>query len=365
MRVINVVGARPNLVKIASIIEETAKHPEIEQILLHTGQHYDDNMSKVFFDDLNIPRPDLYLGVGSASHAEQTARIMLAFEQVLLECKPDLVLVVGDVNSTMACAITALKLRTPVAHVEAGLRSFDRTMPEEINRVVTDALSDLLFTTEESANENLQREGIPEEKIFFVGNVMIDTLLKHRKKAMHTGILETLHLKRGEYAILTLHRPSNVDDREVFLRIIDALDWVQRRIRLVFPAHPRTAKQIHDFGLGSKFEAINNLLLLEPLGYLEFLGLMSQAKFVLTDSGGIQEETTILQVPCLTLREQTERPVTVKEGTNIVVGNRTERIIEESKKILAGKAKEGRVPKFWDGKAAKRIVEVIRAKCVQ
>ena len=365
MRVINVVGARPNLVKIASIIEETAKHPEIEQILLHTGQHYDDNMSKVFFDDLNIPRPDLYLGVGSASHAEQTARIMLAFEQVLLECKPDLVLVVGDVNSTMACAITALKLRTPVAHVEAGLRSFDRTMPEEINRVVTDALSDLLFTTEESANENLQREGIPEEKIFFVGNVMIDTLLKHRKKAMHTGILERLRLKRGKYVVLTLHRPSNVDDREVFLRIIDALDWVQRRIRLVFPAHPRTAKQIHDFGLGSKFEAINNLLLLEPLGYLEFLGLMSQAKFVLTDSGGIQEETTILQVPCLTLREQTERPVTVKEGTNIVVGNRTERIIEESKKILEGKAKEGRVPRFWDGKAAKRIVEVIRARCVQ
>jgi len=359
MRVINVVGARPNLVKIASIIEEMAKHPEIEQILLHTGQHYDDNMSKVFFDDLNIPHPDLYLGVGSASHAEQTARIMLAFEQVLLECMPDLVLVVGDVNSTMACAITAVKLKTPVAHVEAGLRSFDRTMPEEINRVVTDVLADLLFTTEEDANQNLLREGIAADKIHFVGNVMIDTLLRHREKALKTEILERLGLKKGEYAVLTLHRPSNVDDEETFLGIIGALDWIQKRMKLVLPAHPRTTRRIHEFDLEERFEGMSNFLLLEPLGYLEFLNLMNNSRFALTDSGGIQEEATILGVPCLTLRKNTERPVTVTEGTSIVVGSRTKRIIEESGKILEGVVKKGRIPGLWDGQAAERIVQVI------
>jgi len=352
------------MMKIAPIVEEMGRYPDIEPILLHTGQHYDDNLSQVFLRDLNLPEPDIYLGVDSDSHARQTARVMMAFERVLLEQQPDLVLVVGDVNSTLACAVTAAKVGVPIAHVEAGLRSFDRRMPEEINRVVTDALSDLLFTTEESANENLRREGIPEEKICFVGNVMIDTLLKHRRKAMRTGILERLRLKKGEYVVLTLHRPSNVDDREAFLRIIQALEWIEAQIKIVFPAHPRTVKRVQEFGLQERFGGMSNLLLLEPLGYLDFLGLMNSSKFVLTDSGGIQEETTVLQIPCLTLREQTERPVTVTEGTNIVVGSRTERIVEESRRILNGEVKRGKVPKLWDGKAAERIVGVIRARCV-
>jgi len=362
MRVVNVVGARPNMMKIAPIVEEMGRYPDIEPILVHTGQHYDDNLSQVFLRDLNLPEPDIYLGVGSDSHARQMARIMVEFEGVLLDRKPDLILVVGDVNSTLACAVTAAKVGVPIAHVEAGLRSFNRRMPEEINRVVTDALSDLLFTTCEDANLNLNREGIPEEKIFFAGNVMIDTLLKHRQKAMHTGILERLHLKKGEYVVLTLHRPSNVDDREAFLRIIQALKWIEAQIKVVFPAHPRTVKRVQEFGLQERFDGMSNLLLLEPLGYLDFLGLMSQAKFVLTDSGGIQEETTVLQIPCLTLREQTERPVTVTEGTNVVVGSRTERIIEESGRILNGEVKKGKVPKLWDGKAGERIVGVLRQR---
>lgn len=359
MRVINVVGARPNLVKIAPIVEQMGRYPQVEPILLHTGQHYDFAMSKIFFEQLSLPEPDIYLGVGSASHAEQTARIMVGFEQVLLEHRPDLVLVVGDVNSTLACAVTAAKLGVPVGHVEAGLRSFDRRMPEEINRVVTDALSDYLFATCTDANENLRREGIDDSKIFFVGNVMIDTLLKYRAQSLELDTLEKYKLRPGEYAVLTLHRPSNVDEREILERILEALAVVGERVKIVFPAHPRTVKRLQEFGLWERATSLFGLLLIEPLGYLQFLNLMAKARFVLTDSGGIQEETTVLGVPCLTLRENTERPVTVREGTNRVIGSSREAIVTESLKILDGHGKRGRVPALWDGCAAERIVRIL------
>lgn len=340
MKVLHVVGARPNFIKIASIMAEMARFPAwFEQVLVHTGQHYDDEMSQVFFDDLEIPQPSVYLGVGSGSHAEQTARIMLAFEPVLLEQKPDLVLVVGDVNSTLACALVAAKLCISVVHVEAGLRSFDRTMPEEINRVLTDQIADFLFTTEKSANENLAHEGIPREKIYFVGNTMIDTLLQHRK----------------QYALLTLHRPSNVDIPEVLTGILDALAEIQVHLPVIFPAHPRTMKQIRKFGLEDKLAAMPNLRVMGPLGYLEFLGLMTNARLVLTDSGGIQEETTVLGIPCLTLRENTERPVTVTRGTNEVVGRDPQQIVAKAIAALC-------IPELWDGHAAERIVDILKEK---
>ncbi|MBI5747835.1 MAG: UDP-N-acetylglucosamine 2-epimerase (non-hydrolyzing) [Nitrospinae bacterium] len=359
MKIINVTGARPNMMKVAPLIKEIKIHKELTPLLLHTGQHYDEKMSKVFFNDLSMPEPDIYLGVGSGSHAVQTAKVMVEFEKVLLSENPDFVVVVGDVNSTMACAITAVKLHIPVAHVEAGLRSFDRTMPEEINRIVTDSVSDYLFTTSEDANENLKKEGIPAEKIFFVGNVMIDTLLNHKEKADRSDITQRLGLKKGEYAVLTLHRPSNVDGKESLERILDALLYIQKRIKIVFPVHPRTLKMIKEYGFSDITKEIKNLIILEPLGYLDFLKLMNDAMFVLTDSGGIQEETTILQIPCLTLRENTERPVTVMEGTNTIVGNDKERIIKEAENILNNGGKAGRVPKLWDGRAAERIVEII------
>jgi len=346
--------------KIAPVMEELARHPgRFDQVLVHTGQHYDDKMSQVFFDDLHIPRPDVYLGVGSGSHAEQTAKVMLAFEPVLLEQKPDLVLVVGDVNSTLACALVATKLHIPVAHVEAGLRSFDRAMPEEINRVLTDQIANLLFTTERDANENLLREGVSEEKIHFVGNVMIDTLLQHKERALALDVPGEYSLERGGYALLTLHRPSNVDVPEVLAGILDALAEIQARLPIIFPAHPRTVKRVQEFGLEGKLAAMPNLRVTEPLGYLEFLNLMANARLVLTDSGGIQEETTILGVPCLTLRENTERPVTVTEGTNTLVGCDPERIVSEALTVLNGKSKTVRVPELWDGQAARRIAEVI------
>ncbi len=360
MRVLNVVGARPNLMKIAPLVEEMRRYPDIRQRLLHTGQHYDEAMSQVFFDELGIPRPDLYLGVGSGSHAAQTARVMVGFEQVLLEERPDAVVVVGDVNSTLACAITAAKVGVPLAHVEAGLRSFDRRMPEEINRIVTDALSDLLFTTSRDAGENLQREGIPAEKVFFVGNVMIDTLLKHRERARTLGTPARLGLQPGRYALLTLHRPSNVDDPAVFSGILDALAEIQRDLPILFPIHPRTAGRLREFGLEGRLLMAPDLRLVEPLGYLEFLDLMMHARAVLTDSGGIQEETTILGIPCLTLRENTERPVTITEGTNTLVGNDPVRIVDGVRRILAGESKAGRVPELWDGHAGRRIVEILR-----
>ncbi|MBN2267751.1 MAG: UDP-N-acetylglucosamine 2-epimerase (non-hydrolyzing) [Candidatus Babeliaceae bacterium] len=362
MKILNVAGARPNFMKIAPLIKEMQKHPEIQPVLIHTGQHYDDKMSKFFFSDLQIPQPDIDLEVGSASHAVQTAKIMMAFEEVLLKEQPDLVVVVGDVNSTIGCALPAVKLNIPVAHVEAGLRSFDRSMPEEINRVLTDAISEYLFVTEPSGKENLLREGVPQDKIYFVGNVMIDTLLANKAKADQSLVLQTLNLRPQEYALLTLHRPSNVDVREIFLSILEALEEIQTHLPIIFPVHPRTRKRIAEFGLTARVDSMRNFRLTEPFGYLDFLKLMAEAKLMLTDSGGIQEETTILQIPCITLRENTERPITVQQGTNVIVGTNTERIIQESHNILNGKSLSAKMPDLWDGKAAERIVKILIEK---
>ena len=369
MKIINVVGARPNFMKIAPLVKVMSQYEQIEQVLVHTGQHYDDNMSKLFFDDLLLPKPDIYLEVGSASHAVQTASIMVKFEKILMEQKPDLVLVVGDVNSTIACALVGAKLGIPVAHVEAGLRSFDKTMPEEINRVLTDSISEYLFVSEQSGVDNLLNEGVSAEKIFFVGNVMIDTLLCYKSKAKGSKILEKLEIDSGGYALMTMHRPGNVDSRDRLDEIFDALGKIQDKLKIVFPVHPRTLDRIKGFGFDERYPFLNtdregksNFITVEPLGYLDFLHLMSNAKFVLTDSGGIQEETTVLGVPCLTLRENTERPATVNVGTNTILGTDCRKIVEESARILQGQVKTGGVPVLWDGKAAQRIVDVLLKK---
>ncbi len=354
--------------KIAPLIEEMTKYPDLEPVLVHTGQHYDDVMSKFFFKDLGIPKPDVNLEVGSASHAVQTAMIMQRFEPVLLQGRPDLVIVVGDVNSTIACALTSVKLGIPVAHVEAGLRSFDRTMPEEINRVLTDAISDYLFTTEKSATENLLREGIAKEKIYFVGNVMIDTLMRHRRKADRSEILAKMGATEGSYGLVTLHRPSNVDCRDTLENILYALEKIGQRLPLIFPCHPRTREKIEAFRLLSYVNAKDKskislgIHFCDPLGYLDFLKLMAEARVVLTDSGGIQEETTILGIPCVTLRENTERPVTITEGTNTVVGRDKDKIVENALKVLNGHSVKGNIPELWDGKAAERIVKILRTR---
>jgi UDP-N-acetylglucosamine 2-epimerase (non-hydrolysing) len=358
----------------------------IEHVLVHTGQHYDISLSDFFFDDLELPKPDLFLRVGSASHSRQTARVMQRFETVLLREKPDVVLVVGDVNSTLACALVTKKsfclgpagktqFIPKLAHVEAGLRSFDRTMPEEVNRVITDALSDYLFTTEESANRNLTQEGISRDKIHLVGNVMIDTLLRHRSKAEQSTVLSDLHLRLNEkeirpYVVLTLHRPANVEDERCLTLILQALLDIAEQMPVVFPAHPRTSKRIQELDLGEFFidplfdgdeqrHSRARIRLIPPLGYLDFLQLMSHARLILTDSGGIQEESTILGIPCLTLRENTERPVTVEQGTNVVVGSDRRRIMEEFRKVLNGQRKPAVPPRYWDGKAAQRILQVL------
>ncbi|MCJ7508808.1 MAG: UDP-N-acetylglucosamine 2-epimerase (non-hydrolyzing) [candidate division Zixibacteria bacterium] len=373
---------------------QTNQRNLIDYKLVHTGQHYDYEMSKVFFEDLEIPEPDIYLGVGSGTHAEQTGKVMIEFEKVLFQEKPDLVLVVGDVNSTLACALASVKLDIPVAHVEAGLRSFDRTMPEEINRLLTDQISDFLFTPSPDANENLKKEGIPEEKIFLVGNVMVDSLLYNLGKAQKSDILEKLGLQKelstancllptaycslptdycslpSAYCLLTLHRPSNVDEKDSFLNIIKALTEISKRISIIFPIHPRTRKQIEAFGFEHYFTNSSphtshltphacGIRCVDPLGYLDFLNLMMHSKFVMTDSGGIQEETTVLGIPCLTLRDTTERPITISQGTNVLVWNDTQKIIDEAFKILNGKGKKGNCPEFWDGKTAERIVETL------
>ncbi len=357
IKVVNVVGARPNFMKIAPIVAELGRRPhEFEQVLVHTGQHYDEAMSDAFFDDLGIPRPDVNLEVGSASHAEQTARIMLAFESVVVEHEPDWVLVVGDVNSTIAATLVTAKLGPRVAHVEAGLRSRDRRMPEEINRLATDALADLLLTPSRDADANLLAEGHSPEKIVFVGNVMIDTLLAHRERARASRVLDDLGVEPGSYAALTLHRPSNVDDRATLEGIFGALEKIATRLPVVFPVHPRTRARMREFGL----EPSDRIRIVDPLGYLDFLRLYSESRLVLTDSGGIQEETTALGIPCLTLRENTERPVTVSEGTNQIVGTDPERIVSAAEEILDGRRVfEGRVPDLWDGKAAVRIVDAL------
>jgi len=347
MKIILVVGARPNFMKIAPLVEEIKKRG-IDYQLVHTGQHYDDFMSDSFFRDLGIPRPDVNLNVGSKSHAKQTADIMIKFEDVVLDYKPDLVLVVGDVNSTIACALVAVKLGIKVAHVEAGLRSFDRKMPEEINRILTDQISDYLFVTEQNAVKNLQNEGI-KDNVFLVGNVMIDTLLKNKERARERSVYS------GEFALLTLHRPSNVDRKEKFEEIVCALEEINNKIKIVFPMHPRTRKKAEEFGF---LERLNKLELMGPSGYLDLLNLQMNASFVLTDSGGIQEETTVLGVGCLTLRDNTERPLTVEYGTNKVIGTKREDIVRESFALLE-KGVEKRVPALWDGKASERILDVL------
>jgi len=373
-----VVGARPNFMKAAPLIQEMKKDPRFLPLLIHTGQHYDPMMSDSFFRELRLPRPWMYLGVGSGTHAEQTGRIMIEFEKICLAKRPDLVAVVGDVNSTIACALAAVKLNIPVAHVEAGMRSWDRTMPEEINRILTDQISDYLFTSCGDAVRNLVREGIPRSRIFFVGNVMIDTLQKHKALAGNSKILERLGLKRQtrieRYALLTLHRPSNVDDPAVLKAILKAIADLSNKIDVVFPAHPRTIKHIRSLGLEKTVHFMKalpartpnksrqNLVTVPPLGYLDFLRLMSRASLVLTDSGGIQEETTILGIPCLTLRENTERPITVKEGTNHLVGNDPERILRTASRVLRSQQFPVKRPRYWDGKAARRIVSVLKAR---
>ena len=349
MKVLNVVGARPNFIKIAPIVEQMKTTPEIHGMLVHTGQHYDQGMSDIFFQELGIPRPEIHLGVGSGTHAEQTARVLTAFEGVCLAQKPDWVVVVGDVNSTMACTLVAAKLQIPVAHVEAGLRSNDRTMPEEINRIVTDSLADVLFTTSRDADENLKHEGIDPSKIYFVGNVMIDTLLKHRERAQSLG------KSTENYALVTLHRPSNVDDPAVFGEILEALREIAEEMSVIFPIHPRTAKRISEFGLET-----GKICMTKPHGYLEFLNLTSQAKVVLTDSGGLQEETTIMGIPCLTLRNNTERPVTITHGTNIMTGTNRNRILTGFRRVINGEWHPSGPPELWDGHAAERIVRVIK-----
>ena len=405
MKIFIVAGARPNFMKIAPIIESLKKYNQsaskkIRYYLIHTGQHYDQQMSHFFFHDLGLPIPDIDLEVGSASHAVQTAEIMKRFENACIKENPTHVLVVGDVNSTIACALVSSKLGIKIIHVEAGLRSFDRSMPEEINRVLTDAISDFLFTTETNANENLRREGISDEKMYFVGNVMIDTLLKHKEKAIKSDILYRLGLitnesldakKRAEvrdcttssesieaissYAVLTLHRPSNVDSKKQFKDIIKGVYKISSEIPIIFPVHPRTLNRIREFNLSDYFvwfskplskitTQTHGIICTEPLGYLEFLHLMSNAKLVLTDSGGIQEESTILRVPCVTIRENTERPITVSHGTNVIAGVKKEDIVKAALSQLTFHSKFLNLtnPPLWDGKASERIVDILIKK---
>jgi len=371
MKILSVVGARPNFVKIAPLLAEMRKHAGILPLLVHTGQHYDLEMSDFFFQDLGIPHPDINLEVGSASAARQVALIIERLEPVLMAERPDLVVLVGDVNSTLAGALTAVKLGIPVAHVEAGLRSFDRTMPEEINRVVTDAISDLLFVSEPSGVENLLKEGRPAGKIFLVGNVMIDSLKNCLAQARQSEPLEDSAIwgeirsdRPTRFALVTLHRPSTVDDASVLRPIWQALEEIAKAIPMLFPVHPRTLKRLRDLGLDSSGLALplarpNGIRLIAPLSYLRFLRLESLATFVITDSGGIQEETTVLGVPCLTVRENTERPITITEGTNTLVGLDPERLEHEAHQILHGKGKQGRTPALWDGRAAQRIVGIL------
>jgi UDP-N-acetylglucosamine 2-epimerase (non-hydrolysing) len=343
MKIINIVGARPNFMKIAPLMEQYKHHSNIEPLLVHTGQHYDEKMSDLFFRQLGIPEPDINLEVGSGTHAFQTAEIMKAFEPVVLEHKLDAVLVVGDVNSTIACGLVAVKLGVKLIHVEAGLRSYDRSMPEEINRVLTDSISDMLFCTEQSGIDNLIKEGIASETIHLVGNVMIDTLLNNLQKAKESKIIEQLQsqglIGSDGFAVLTMHRPSNVDGSTTFSQILDALEVIQKDLPILFPIHPRTRRNLAELGLQARMDSLQNIHLMDPIGYLDFLKLNSCAKVVLTDSGGIQEETTVLKVPCITLRENTERPITAEIGSNQIVGT-----------------------PLWDGKAAQRIVRILLEK---
>lgn len=371
LKIIVVAGARPNFMKVAPLVRAMHRYPELEVCLVHTGQHYDFGLSTVFFDDLGIPRPEYELGVGSGSHATQTAEIMKRFELVCLNEQPGLVVVVGDVNSTVACSLVAAKLGIPLAHVEAGLRSFDRSMPEEINRVVTDALADYLFTTEEKANANLVREGVERRRIYYVGNVMIDTLRQWQARAAHSLILHQLKLQDGEgihpYGVVTLHRPSNVGGPAALAEIFSALEQLAHEVPLVFPVHPRTQATLREMGRPgpqpqhrAQVPMRGDLLLVEPLGYLDFLRLLEHAQVVLTDSGGIQEEATVLGVPCVTLRTTTERPVTLEVGMNVLAGSEPETIVRLGKMMLQRGRQRGSTPPLWDGRASDRIVDILK-----
>lgn len=374
LKIMSIAGARPNFMKLASIVRAIEKHNdafaerEVQHIIVHTGQHYDQKMSDSFFVDLGIPQPDINLEVGSGSHAAQTAEIMKRFEPVLLEQCPDILLVVGDVNSTIACTLVAAKIEYPVekkrvrpiiVHVEAGLRSFDRDMPEEVNRILTDAISDLLFTTEELSLTHLLNEGVAAEKVHFVGNVMIDTLMQHVEKADLSTIKDRLDIGKKNYALITMHRPSNVDRLEQLQPLVECIEHLSRQQYIVFPVHPRTKNCLNSFGLYSLLEANPNITLADPLGYLDFLKLIKDATVVITDSGGIQEETTVLGVPCVTLRENTERPVTIDIGTNYLIGTEPTKIISTVSEILKGEGKKGAIPPLWDGHAGERIVDLL------
>jgi UDP-N-acetylglucosamine 2-epimerase (non-hydrolysing) len=360
-KIISVVGARPNFMKVAPLHRAFLKYSDkVQHLICHTGQHYDENMSKIFFDDLELPKPDFYLGVGSGSHAEQTGRIMIEFEKILLEKKPDLIVVVGDVNSTIACTLTAAKLHIKTAHVEAGLRSFDRKMPEELNRLLTDQISDFLFVTEKSGLENLKKDGIPDEKVFFVGNVMIDSLAYFLSKAQRSDALEKYNLGPSNYVLVTLHRPSNVDSKEQLDKILNMLNSIAQKRKIIFPIHPRTKSNIDRYSLLNKIDP--NVILCDPIGYIDFLNLLRNSELVITDSGGIQEETTYLGVQCITVRESTERPITVEIGTNHLVGNDFKKAEITANNILNGSSKKGTIPNLWDGKAAERISEIIVSK---
>ncbi len=357
-KIISVVGARPNFIKIAPVAKAFKKYrKEVKHLICHTGQHFDKRMSEIFFDQLQMPKPDFNLGVGSGSHAEQTARIMLDLEKVLTAERPDLVIVPGDVNSTLAAALVASKMGIPIAHVEAGLRSFDKTMPEEINRIVTDVVSDYLFVTEHSGMHNLRDEGMDESKIHFVGNTMIDTLETHYETIESCTITTEMGLPQNKYILGTFHRPSNVDEPEALKELMETLERLAKERILIFPVHPRTRKNIQKHKLDKNIS--KNLVITEPFGYIEFLSLMRYAELVITDSGGIQEETTYMGVQCITVRKNTERPVTIDVGTNHLVGTIMEKVEKTALDILGGTTKPGRIPELWDGKAAKRIAEVI------
>jgi UDP-N-acetylglucosamine 2-epimerase (non-hydrolysing) len=358
-RVACVAGARPNFMKVAPLLRAMSGHPRLEALFVHTGQHYDENMSGTFLDELGLPAPDVHLGIGSVANGHPTARIMEAFAHALPALAPDLVLVVGDVNSTVACSLVAAQRSLAVGHVEAGLRSFDRTMPEEINRLVTDRVSDLLFVTEQSGITNLRREGIPDERVHFTGNTMIDTLARLRPKIEEARAAEALGLASKRYAVVTLHRPSNVDTKDDLSPLVDLLRETASQLPIVFPVHPRTRASLESFGLWSALAEAPGIRATEPRPYVEFLSLVKDAAFVLTDSGGIQEETTYLGVPCITRRRSTERPSTVDLGTNVLVGDDVARAKQEIARALGGHARRGTVPPLWDGHCAERIVEVV------
>jgi len=360
LKIISVVGARPNFMKIAPIHRAFLRSGKINSLIVHTGQHYDRKMSDVFFTQLELPKPDFYLGIGGGSHTYQKANVMLAFEKIILDEKPDVVLVVGDVNATAACSITAVKMGINCVHVEAGLRSGDRSMPEEVNRIITDSICNTLFVTEQSGLDNLKREGVPDEKVFFTGNVMIDNLIYLKPKSQRNNILQKLCVIKNDFVLMTMHRPHNVDNSDSLNDILRIIKDVSKHKKIVFPMHPRTKNNIEKYQLTSEFEKIDSLIIEGPLGYLEFLNLMENSVMIITDSGGIQEESTYLQVPCITFRDTTERPVTINLGTNFLMKDLDPITVNEKfLDILAGNQKQGVIPPLWDGKAAERITEIL------